>query len=139
MQNQGANHCNAAASTAATVAFLLSTLLDCGHFQAFFFFLQLTLFTELSSVAGQADAGEGVDSIQTGGSIQARVGLALVDVCNKAQQRLYSAALICQRGAQRWLRREERAPVCFSVCGPVSQCCPEYPGAHMQTLCAPVL
>lgn len=86
MQNQGSNHCNTVASTAATVAFLLPASLIFGHFSVISFsghFLQLTLFTELSSVAGQADAGEGVDSIQTGGSIQARVGLALVDVCNK--------------------------------------------------------
>lgn len=58
----------------------------------FFFFvmpqMQLTLFTQLSGVAGQAEAGEGVDSIQTGGSIQARVGVALVDICSGTKHRL---------------------------------------------------
>lgn len=49
---------------------------------------QLTLFTQLSGVAGQAEAGEGVDSIQTGGSIQARVGVALVDICSGTKHRL---------------------------------------------------
>lgn len=43
--------------------------------------MQLTLFTELAGVAGQADAAEGVDRVQTGGSIQARVRLALVHIC----------------------------------------------------------
>lgn len=49
MQNRGANHCNAAASTAATVAFLLSTLLDfpvisfLGHFFYFYFFFAADL------------------------------------------------------------------------------------------------
>lgn len=84
MQNQGSNRCNTVASTAATVPFLLSAFSISDHFSAFSFsdhFVQLTLFAELSGVAGQADAGEGVDSIQTGGSIQAWIGLALVDVC----------------------------------------------------------
>lgn len=61
MQNQGSDQFQTVASTDHCV--------------------QLTLFTEPSSVAGQADAGEGVDSIQTGGSIQAWIGLALVDIC----------------------------------------------------------
>lgn len=39
------------------------------------------LFAELSCIAGQAETGEEVDSIQTGGSIQTRVRLALINIC----------------------------------------------------------
>lgn len=84
MQNQGSNYYNTVASTAATVTFLPSVFLIFDLFHVFSFsdhFVQLTLFTEVSSVAGQADTGERVDSIQTGGSIQAWIGLALVDIC----------------------------------------------------------
>lgn len=60
--------------------------------------MQLTLFTQLPGVAGQAEAGEGVDRIQTGGSIQARVGVALVDICSSAKHRptFNPATFICQ-------------------------------------------
>lgn len=48
--------------------------------------MQLTLFTELSCIAGQAETGVGVDSIQTGGSIQTRVRLALINICRHTTQ-----------------------------------------------------
>lgn len=40
-----------------------------------------TLLTQLSGVAGQADAGEGPGSIQAGGAVQTRVGLAFIQLC----------------------------------------------------------
>ena len=40
----------------------------------------LTMFTELSRVAGQAEAGEGVQAVHTGGSVQTGVGLALINI-----------------------------------------------------------
>lgn len=39
------------------------------------------LLTEFPGITGQAEAGEGADPVQTGGSIQTRVGLALIDIC----------------------------------------------------------
>lgn len=44
------------------------------------------MFAELSCVAGQAETGEEVDSIQTGGSIQTRVRLALINICRHTTQ-----------------------------------------------------
>lgn len=107
--------------------------------------MRLTLFTELSSVTGQADAGEGVDPIQTGGSIQAWIGLALVDICRddgvrRGQQdtlTLFPHVCLSVWG-QLWCWGEECGLVRLSVCGPVSQCCPVYPGAHMHMLCPPL-
>lgn len=74
--------------------------------------MQLTLCTPLSSVAGQAEAGEGVDSIQTGGSIQARVRVALVDICSGAKHRLTFIpphSSVTMRSI--WFKREECALV----------------------------
>lgn len=42
----------------------------------------LTLFTESSNVAGQAQAGEGVEAVYARGSVPTRVGLALIDICS---------------------------------------------------------
>lgn len=43
----------------------------------------LTLLTESPDVAGQAQAGEGVEAINARGSVPARVGLALVNICSR--------------------------------------------------------
>lgn len=72
--------------------------------------MQLTLFAQFSGVAGQAEAGEGVDSIQTGGSIQARVGVALVDICSGTKHRLTFIpphSSVTMRSI--WFKREECA------------------------------
>lgn len=91
--------------------------------------VQLTLFAELSRVAGEAETGEGVDSIQTGGSVQTRVRLALVDICRHTRQAcIISSSFITEFGGQ-----------CGEQCVPVSQSCPVYPGAHTQIFCAPFL
>lgn len=45
--------------------------------------MPLTLLTESSNVAGQAQAGEGVEAINARGSVPARVGLALINVCSR--------------------------------------------------------
>lgn len=45
----------------------------------------LTLLTESPNVAGQAQAGEGVEAVDARGSVPARVGLALIDICSRKQ------------------------------------------------------
>lgn len=89
---------------------------------------QLTLFTELSGVAGQAEAGEGADSIQTGGSVQTRVRLALINICRHTTAALLSHCIhLSVRGQYGGFKE--------CVCVPVSQSCPVYPGAHTQIFC----
>lgn len=83
------------------------------------------MFTQLPGVAGQAEAAEGGDSVQTGGSVQTRVGLALVDVCRPQHQAVIPSAT-CDAG-----QCVDDLPVSHS--GPVK------PAAHIQMFWAPFL
>lgn len=57
-----------------------------------------TLLTQLSGVAGQTDAGEGPGSIQAGGAVQTRVGLAFIHLCKH-----HTLALIPHQPGGLWL------------------------------------
>lgn len=78
--------------------------------------MQLTLFAELSGVAGQAETGEGVDSIQTGGSIQTRVRLALINICrHKTQAYIIPHHSSVSMGSIQFVKKEEEED-CVLVC-----------------------
>lgn len=81
----------------------------------------LTLLAELSCIAGQAEAGEGVDSVHTGGSVQTRVGLALVDICRRTTQaRIIPRVIRLSVRGSVWLEVKRRT--CLAVLSGVSRC-----------------
>lgn len=102
---------------------------------------RLTFFAEVSCVTGQTETGERVDSIQTGGSIQTGVRLAFINICRYKTQAFimpHNSSIIM---GSIWFAKKKEKEDCARVCLfiPVSQCCPVYPGAHMQTFCEPFL